>query len=160
MPEIFNLLGKPYKYRRCVLSDIGRHFQEIKHWIPEGEKEEFQRRMANSIHGYNAWCTENTFLYYESTTPGIALGVALYGQKYPQELIALFMGVFSRHDKVTHALKFKLHPGKFMSEYAALLTKVSMKRASQDPDHPVLVRIDHLKSKFFKIIKTQGLVDR
>ncbi len=159
MPEISNILGKSYSYRRCVMSDIGRHFEQIKHWIPDWEKEEFQQRMADCIKGTNAWCTENTFLYYKRETPHIAYGVSLFGQNYAQELIALFMGVFSRHDKVTHSLKFKLHPGKMMEEYMTMLTPISMKRANQNPNHPVSIRIDELKNKLFKVFKAQGLAD-
>ena len=116
--------------------------------------------MADCIEDENAWCTENTFLYYKSENRQIALGVALYGVGYAQELIALFMGVFSQQDKTTHALRFKLHPGKVMEEYMTMLTKVSMKRARQNPNHPVTVRIDELRNKLFSVFKSQGLADR
>jgi hypothetical protein len=157
MPEISNILGKPYQYRRCFTVDIDGHFDKIKHWVPEDEHAEFLDRMTFCVTTGNAWCTENTFLYYTKESPGVAHGVALFGQEHAQELIALFMGIFSRHDPKPHALRFKLHPGKTMEEYKAILTSVSMKRAAQNPERTVLVRIDELKNKLFSAFKAQGL---
>ncbi|MEE8599290.1 MAG: hypothetical protein V3S69_07290 [Dehalococcoidales bacterium] len=140
-----------------MVGDIDNHFYHIHHWVPEEEHPEFYDRMAACIIDGHAWCTENTFLYYQSEDKHIAYGVALFGQGYAQELLALFAGVFSQQDMITHALKFKLHPGKMMEEYMTLLTPISMKRARRNPNHPVSVRIDALRDKMFKIFKAQGL---
>ena len=155
MPETTNILGTKTYYEACSLSDVGPHFDKISRWVPEEEYIEFNERMMDCVEAGNAWKTEHTFLYYEHINRKIAHGVALYGSESPMELLALFIGVFWQQDQGTGIMRFKLHPGKFMEEYRALLTDISIKRTHADPDHPLMVRIDHLRKKFRNIMQDQ-----
>lgn len=137
------------------MSDIGNHFQSIKHWIPEGEKESFQERMADCVEDETAWCLGGAFLYYKKIDRRISHGVALFGRKDNTDLLALFAGVFSLEDNDTHKMRFKLHPGKLMDEYKTLLTVTSMKRNHRDPDHPLMVPVHELREKFVKILNLE-----
>ncbi len=133
------------------MSDIGKHFQSIKHWVPEEEHKDFQERMADCVEEENAWCLGDAFLYYGKTDKRMAYGVALFGKTDTPELLALFAGVFSLEDNDTHKMRFKLHPGKLMTEYKSLLTVVSMKRNHNNPEHPLMVPIHELRQKIAKI---------
>lgn len=155
MPETTNILGGKTRYEDCRLCDVGHHFDKISHWVPKEEHVDFNERMMMCVEAGNAWRTKNTFLYYEKVNLRIAHGIALYGRENPMELLALFIGVFWQQDKDTGLLRFKLHPGKFMEEYRALLTEISMKRTHTDPDHPLTVRIDSLRKKFRNIMQDQ-----
>ena len=152
MPVLDNLFKQKQNYRRCVLADIVNHYQFIKHWVPEGEKEAFQERMADCVEDETAWCLNDAFLYYEKVNARMAYGVALYGMDNAVDMLSLFIGVFSFEDNDTHMLRFKLHPGKFMQEYKSLLTVISMKRNHHDPDHPLMVRVDDFRKKIVKLL--------
>jgi hypothetical protein len=142
-----------------VLSDIPDHFAKIKQWIPEDEWIQFQERMEDCVEDETAWCTENTFLYYQKTEGrGTAHAVALYGQGHPEELLALFVGVFTQCDKDTFNMLFKLHPGKVVEEYLCLPTEISIKRMYQsNGEHPLAIRIDKIREKVLDIYRRQGL---
>jgi len=137
------------------MSDIGNHYQSIKHWIPEGEKESFQERMADCVEDEHAWCLGDAFLYYQKSDKRMAHGVALFGREKNTDLLALFASVFSLEDNDTHNMRFQLHPGKLMSEYKSLLTVISMKRHHRDPNHPLMIPVQHLREKFTKILKSE-----
>lgn len=137
------------------MADIGRHYESIKHWIPDGEKEAFQERMADCIEDETAWCLGEAFLYYSKIDKRISHGIALFGRQDNTDLLALFAGVFSLEDNDTHHMRFKLHPGKFMDEYKSLLTVISMKRCHRDPDHPLMVPVQKLREKFVKILSME-----
>ena len=153
MPVLKHILNNSRNYRRCVLSDIGNHYQSIKHWIPEGEKKAFQERMADAVEEENAWCLGDTFLYYTKDGKRIATGVALFGQNHNTDMLALFTGVFSLEDTDTCRMRFQLHPGKLMSEYKSLLTPTSMKRHNRNPEHPLMSDIQALRLKLVTAIK-------
>lgn len=137
------------------MSDIGNHYQSIKHWVPDWEKKNFQERMADCIEDETAWCLGNAFLYYTKEDKRMAHGVALFGRDKNTDLLGLFAAVFSLEDNDTHNMRFKLHPGKFMDEYKTLLTTVSMKRNHRDPNHPLMVPVQKMREKFTKILKLE-----
>ena len=142
------------------MADIGAHYQSIKHWIPEGEKEAFQERMADCIEDGNAWCLNDTFLYYEKHNLRMAYGVALYGHQNTLDLLSLFIGVFSFEDNDTHMMRFKLHPGKFMDEYKSMLTVISMKRCHRDANHPLMVRVDDFRKKIVGLLNLNDVHEK
>ncbi|MCP4487735.1 MAG: hypothetical protein GY820_10525 [Gammaproteobacteria bacterium] len=133
------------------------HFEKIKHWIPEAEWPEFTERMADAVLNGQAFVMTHScvFLYYSVKSRDQLYGVALYGKENPVDLLALFIGVFGYVDKTAFRMEFKLHPGKEILEYKALLTPVSCKRAASDPNHPLSVRIDQLKKKVCAIDKAR-----
>lgn len=134
------------------MADIGAHYQSIKHWIPEGEKNSFQERMADCIEDENAWCLDGTFLYYKPVSKRLAHGVALYGTDHVTDLLSLFIGVFSLEDNDTCLLQFKLHPGKYMSEYKAFITLLSMKRNHRNSKHPLMVDVQGFREKIVHLL--------
>ena len=150
-----DILGHQHRYARCRDIDINHHFQEIHQWIPEGEEQEFKERMQKCVDEGNAWRTANTFLYYEKENERIAYGVALFGQEHTLELIALFIAIFWKEDRETYHLKFKLHPGKMLSEYSSMITKVSLERNRSEGTHPLSVNINELRHKFHDILLEQ-----
>lgn len=157
MPVLKQIFADKRNYRLCVPADIGRHFETIKHWVPEGEKEEFQKRMLTCIEEKDAWCTENTFLYYTREDKRISHAVALFGMDYPMEMLALFIGVFSFEDHLTHIMRFTLHPDKFLEEYKSLLTVTSIRRTHANPKHPLLIRVDDFRKKIAKLLDDTGI---
>lgn len=160
MPVLRDIVRNHDKYRPCVPSDIGRHFEQIKHWIPHGEVPAFQERMLASIEEGNAYCTENTFLYYVKENERIAHGIALYAQNHPQEFMSMLIGIFTFEDVQTYILRFKLHPGKELEEYRTLLTDTSIHRTHRDPNHPLLIRINELRDKWIKLLANAGVIAR
>lgn len=148
MPETPKIFGTKYKYEQCMLCDVGPHFDKIREWIPDEEYIEFNERMMNCVEEGTAWRTKNTFIYYEMQNKRISYGVALFGKEHAAELMALFIGVFGHEDKTTSVMRFKLHPGKMMEEYKAMLTEISIKRTHANPNHALMVRIDELRKKF------------
>lgn len=132
--------------------DIGRHFDQIKHWINETEHEEFLVRMLECIEQRTAWCSENTFLYYKKENARQSIGVAIFGMDYPIEMLTLFTGVFYFEDRKTAMLIFKLHDGKMIDEYKSLLTVTSIERSHVDPSHPLMIRVDAFRNKMIKLI--------
>ena len=157
MPVFKQLFDRKREYRLCTVADIDPHFDKIKQWVPETEHVTFKIRMAISVNEDNAWCTENTFLYYTKQDLRIAHGIALFGNEYPTEILALFIGVFSLEDNDTHILRFKLHPGKFMQEYKSLLTMTSIRRTHADPDHPLYVHVDKFRQKVVGVLNRCGI---
>ena len=157
MPVLKHLFDAKRDYRRCLNSEIWRHFVKIKHWVPENEKEEFQKRMLECIEEGTAWCTDNTFLYYHKENPRISHGVAIFGMDHPMEMLALFFGVFTYEDKNTFTMRFKLHPGKFLEEYKSLLTTTSIMRTHANPKHPLMIRIDAFRDKVYKLVTDSGI---
>jgi len=157
MPVLKQFFDKRRHYKPCIPADIKRHFDKIKHWIPDEEKEEFQKRMLACIKEGDAWCTDNTFLYYTRENLRISIGVAIFGMKYPMEILSLFIGIFSFEDHDTHIIRFKLHPGKFMEEYKTLLTMTSIRRTHINPNHPLLIRVDDFKKKIVKMLNHSGI---
>lgn len=150
MPVIHNLFKQHYIYRQCNLADIQIHFKKVQHWIPPREGQDFRARMKECVDAGTAWKTDNTFLYYK-TDGHVGVGIALFGMDHPLEIMALMMGVFSYRDKTTHALRFKLHPGKNMREYKSLLTTISMARNGTNSEHPLMVRVDELRKRWSTI---------
>jgi hypothetical protein len=136
------------------MADVARHFEQIKHWIPEEEHNAFRERMSDCIEDETAWCTDNTFLYYQKDNKRMAHGVALFGKEHTEELISMFVGLFSFEDKETCMMRFQLHPGKFMEEYRSLLTTTSMKRHHADPSHPLMIRVDKFREKIYQLAET------
>jgi hypothetical protein len=151
MPVLDYILKNSKSYRECLIVDVVPHFNKIKQWIPEEEAEAFQNRMRDCVEEENAWALNDSFLYYTKVDRRMAHGVALFGGGEPMDILALFIGVFSLEDTDTFMLRFKLHPGKLMDEYKSLLTAVSMKRAHQNQNHPLMVRIDGLRKKIWAI---------
>ncbi len=148
MPVIYDIQKKGIRYRRCRPTDIEDHFAKIRHWVTDENGGSFKKRMLEAVKRKTAWCTENTFLYYVSDGKA-GIGYALFGRDYPVELISLFMGVFSYHDKDTAFIRFKLHPGKMVDEYKTLLTSVSMSRYhTSNETHPLMIRVDELRKKW------------
>ena len=113
--------------------------------------------MLDCIEDRNAWHTDNTFLYYKMQDKRIAHGIAIFGMNYPMEMLALFIGVFSLEDHVTHIIRFKLHPGKFLEEYKSLLTDTSIMRTHANPSHPLLIRVDDFRKKICKLLDDTGI---
>jgi len=157
MPVLRQIFDAKGKYRKCVLADIGRHYERIAQWIPDFEKLPFQQRMKESIEEGKAWCTENAFLYYTKEDARIAHGTAMFGMSHPTEFLALLIGIFSFEDHDTHIMRFKLHPGKDIQEYKALLTVTSIKRTHNNPDHPLLIRVDAFRNKCIKAFDKAGI---
>ena len=155
MPVALNILGHRQIYEACSLADVGPHFDKIHQWIPDKEYIEFNERMMDCVDQGTAWKTENTFLYYSIQNKRISHGVAMYGCEHPMEFIGLLVGIFGTEDKTTAIMRFKLHPGKVLEEYKAMLTDVSIERTHRDPNHPLLVRIDDLRRKFIATMKKQ-----
>lgn len=153
-----DILGNTRFIDECTDSDVPAHFELIKHWVPEEEHEQFQDRMRESVKQNRAYTmlNSNAFLYYEYKANKQTNGVALYGQENPVDLITLFTGVFGYIDTDVFIMYFKLHPGKFIEEYKSLITAISARRAAQDPNHPLAVRIDQIKSKIKSIYETRG----
>jgi hypothetical protein len=149
--DIFNL--NRVFYRRATLEDIPDHFAKIKHWIPEEEHIEFQERMEDAIDQGNAWCTELTFLYYQSLNYRVANAVAIYGKESAYEMLTLFQGVFAKEDRNTAHMRFKMHPGKELPEYWSMITSTSAQRWNQDNDHPLSVDVQKFRKKMENIMK-------
>lgn len=152
MPVLKQIFEDKRNYRRCLPTDIGPHFDQIKHWIPEKEHEQFLERMLTSTEQLHSWCSENTFLYYTKENERQASGVAIFGMDYPMEMLSLFTGVFYFEDRETAMLRFALHPGKMIQEYKSLLTATSMRRTHVDPTHPLMIRVDAFRQKMIRII--------
>jgi len=152
MPVLKEIFDRKLECRRCLTSDIDPHFDQIKHWIPEDQHAEFKTRMALSVNENHAWCSENTFLYYTKENERLAHGVAIFGMNNPVEMLSLFTGVFYFSDRETCMLRFALHPGKMIQEYKSLLTVSSMMRAHANPNHPLMIRVDHFRQKMIKLI--------
>lgn len=160
MPVLRNILRNRNSFRDCTEEDVIPHFEKIKHWIPEGEWPAFQSRMVEAIKERKAFCTPNTFLYYTKEDARMAHGIALFGAEHQIELLSLFVGVFTHADTDTCLLRFKLHPGKFLEEYRTLLTTTSIHRTHRDPNHPLLVRVNDLRTKWFKLMEDGGVLKR
>jgi len=146
MPVLNSVFGK-VEYRQCVPADIGRHYEQIKHWITDTSRKEFEGKMLQAIEEGSAWCTENTFLYYVGEGKGIVYGAALYGHKHPQELMSLFVAVFWFHDKRAQKLRFKLHQGKTLQEYKTLLSIPSIRRVHMNEEKLAMIRVDKLRKR-------------
>jgi hypothetical protein len=160
MPVLDDIFKKKSEYRRCVLADIHNHYKCIKQWVPEGEETAFKERMADCVEDETAWCLNDAFLYYEKVDKRMAYGVALYGMVKPMDILSLFIGVFSLEDNDTAMMRFKLHPGKFMDEYKSMLTIISMKRSHQNPNHPLMIRIDNFRQKIVSLLNLNGVRNR
>ncbi len=154
MPVLKQIYEGRKDYRRCVPADIGRHFDRMKEWITNGERNEFESLMLECIEAGTAWCNKNTFLYYLKENKRYAQGVAIFGMAHPMDMLSLFIGVFSFEDTDTAIMRFRLHPGKFIQEYKALLTVVSIKRTHRDPNHQLMIRVSEFRDKIFKMLKT------
>lgn len=152
MPVIYDLFKNRYRYRNCRLTDVAPHYDQIKHWVTDVGDLEFQRRMMECVEQRNAWCTDNTFIYY--TKDGRAgTGVAILGAKHPLEFMFLLVGVFYYRDKETAFIKFRLHDGKFIEEYQSLITPTSIsKHRTRDDNYPLVVRVDKLRNKWAQVI--------
>ena len=156
MPVLKQIFDAKRDHRRCLPADVDDHFKKIEHWMPYEEVDVFKKRMLHCIEEGTAWHTDNTFLYYQMQDRRIAHGIAIFGMDYPIEMLALFIGAFSIEDNDTHIIRFKLHPGKFVSEYKTLLTTISTKRSRQIGS-PLVIRIDLFKEKIKEIYKQKGL---
>lgn len=130
------------------------HFAKIKQWIPEEEWIEFQERMEDCVEDETAWCTENTFLYYTKIDRRMSHGVALFGYEFTEELLSMFIGVFTKEDQETCMMRFKLHQGKLIEEYRSMLTLTSIKRNRRSPEHPLMIRVDDFRKKIDHIAKS------
>ncbi len=153
MPVLRQLYETRKKYRRCTPADIGHHFGRMKEWITDGERNEFESLMLECIEAGTAWCNDKTHLYYLKKNKRYAQGVALFGMNHPMEMLALFISVFTFQDIETAIIQFRLHPGKFIQEYKALLTVTSIKRTHRDPNHQLMIRIDEFRNKLTRMLR-------
>lgn len=115
-------------------------------------------RMLESIEEGKAFCTENTFLYYTKVDKRMATGLAMFGQGYPMEMVSLLIGIFTFEDNDTCLLRFTLHPGKELEEYRTLLSNTSIHRTHRDPKHPLLIKVNELRTKWVRLMEDKGVI--
>lgn len=152
--RVNNVLGPPIDVKSCKATDIQRHFDIIKHWIPEYDHREFLARMFISARLGNAWKSDNCFLYYDKPdNPRIGHGIALYGMGHALELLGLFTVVFVLKDRNITAMLMKLHPGKLIKEYRSMISQSSIRRNAQDSSEPLVVKVQAFRKKIDPIWK-------
>ncbi len=153
-----DLFGNEHTILPCRAEDIDVHFSKISNVIPSEEVIQFKKRMSECLLAESAYTLSDgsCFLYYQNYKPCCAYGVALYGTGSPVKMLALLAGVFQEIDPVTFKLSFALHAKTFAKNYLSLITMTSLKR-SRVPGHPLVVRIDELRSKLLRLYKMRGL---
>lgn len=151
-----DLIGKSHTIVRCSLEDIKNHYSKISDVIPELEKEEFCLRMSECVEQGTAFANDRgtCFIYYakDITQPKFSYGVALYGKGNPLAMLALFAYVFTEIDPEVFVMRLLPHSSSFVKECRSLITAKAIQK-NRMTGHPLMIRIDKVKTRVNKILK-------
>ena len=160
MTPTTDLLGNSHLIKHCTADDAPIHYAKVENFIPEDEREEYYVRMLECVELGTAYALsdDSCFLYYknEDVQPKFAEGVSLYGVGSSLKTMAMFLGIFTKLDKKTFVIKFKTHPGKFVSEYKSIVTLSSIKNHNMT-NSPLVVRVDMMLTKILALAKKRGV---
>ncbi|WAK44650.1 hypothetical protein vBAmePPT11V19_00024 [Alteromonas phage vB_AmeP_PT11-V19] len=149
--------GNQVKVERCTLNDVNKHFEAVKHLVPEEDHLEYVDNMGSSVINNMAFKVENKcFIYLDKQAPAIAQAYSLFGNNCPLEVLAMFSCILLLVDKKLFKISFYLHAGKTVKDFKSLLTLTSLKRQIV-PHHPVVIRCDFLRNKLKAMYNRKGI---
>ena len=152
-----DLRGDKHTVRRCTGEDINRHFDLVKDLIPEAEHNQYKVRMSIAVGAQMAFCIgDDCFLYMRKTRPCLADAFSLYGQGNPIKTLAMFACILMTIDKRLLKISFHTHAGRTLKDFKSIVPTFSIRRQAM-PNHPVIIRCDYLRQKFFKLYDARGV---
>ena len=152
-----DLRGNKHTVSRCTLEDIDRHFELVKSLIPEVEHVAYKNRMSICVGAKMAFCIgDDCFIYMRKTRPCMAEAFSLFGKGQPIKTLAMFACICMTVDKRLLTLSFHTHAGRTIHDFKSLIATFAIKRQAL-PNHPVIVRCDYLRQKFFTMYHDRGI---
>ncbi len=155
--SVKDLKGCTQIVTRCTEQDVERHFKLVKHLIPENDRVAYKERMLISVDAKMAFCVgDKCFIYMRKNRPCTADAYSFYGKDANLETLAMFCCILLIVDKRLLKISFNLHAGRTLSDFKSIVPTFSIRRQAT-PNMPVIVRCDHLRSKFFNIYDKRGI---
>lgn len=145
-------LGNEREITECTAQDVDVHLAIVEPYIRSEDLSKTKENMLAAIATGSAYTLSDnsSFLYYRNYTSFSASVDAFYGKNAPIQMMALFVGIFTELDKHTFKLDIHLHEGDSPTDYVSMTSEVAIKRSFQ-PDHPLVIRVDHLMKKIKKL---------
>lgn len=152
-----DLRGNKHTVRRCTNEDVERHFDIVKHLIPENEHAAYKQRMFIAVGALMSFCIDDDcFLYMRKTRPCFADAYSLYGKDQSLKTLAMFACILMTVDKRLLKISFHTHAGRTIHDFKSIIPTFSIRRQAM-PHHPVIVRADYLRQKFYTLYDKRGI---